>query len=292
MPRSLRGRIALLVVVTLLPFCASAQSDVYREWVHYMNSGGWASPDRECQLRFIEERRYKLIRNEVDGEPPIGIFASVLHGRWIRGKPGSCRHPELGAQDIFGRARTWSIDLVQKAKGTFSVQAKFGDCRGDGCNAPDLFKGAFSTTLIHSGDELRDQGDPTLDKGSLVFKPLADAQRQTYALVKQFLERWTAMRTTQSLSDFAKRNTDPRIGVPLEEVTKVLERYRALSLSDTHAGFEIMEAYMLAPGPDAAPAEPLLFLQVANRRSDGRRLPETFELTQGDGIWRLSNLRY
>lgn len=292
MPKSLLGRIAFLAVVTLLPLCASAQSDVFREWVHYMNSGGWASPDRECQLRFIEERRYKLIRNEVEGEPPTGIFSSVLHGRWIRGKSGSCRHPELGAQDIFGRARVWSIDLVQKAKGNFSVQAKWGDCRGDGCNAPDLFKGAFSTNLIHSGDELRDQGDPTLDKGALVFKPLADAQRHSNMLAKQFLERWTAMRTTQSLSEFAKRNTDPRIGVPLDEVTKVLERYRALSLGETHAGFEIMEAYLTAPGPGVMPAEPLLFLQVANRRSDGRRQLETYELTQGDGIWRLSNLRY
>jgi len=111
-------------------------------------------------------------------------------------------------------------------------------------------------------------------------------------LAKQFLERWTAMRTTQSLSEFAKRNTDPRIGVPLDEVTKVLERYRSLALSDAHAGFEIMEAYLLAPGPAAVPAEPVLFLQVANRRSDGRRLLETFELTQVDGTWLMSNLRY
>lgn len=292
MPRSLLRSIAFLTVVTLLPLDASAQTDIYGEWVHYMNSGGWASPDRECRLRFIEERRYKLIRNEVESEPPIGIFASVLHGRWIRGKPGNCRHPELGTQDIFGRARTWSIDIVQKGKGNFAVQAKWGDCRGDGCNAKDLFKGPFSTTLIHSGDQLRDQGDPTLDNGTLVFKPLVDAQRQSNLLAKQFLERWTAMRTTQSLSEFSKRNTDPRIGVPLDEMTKVLERYRALALSEAHTGFEIMEAYLLAPGPGAMPAEPVLFLQVANRRSDGRRLLETFELTQSDGMWRLSNLRY
>lgn len=289
---SLRTRIYLVAMVTMQPLCASAQSDVFREWVHYMNSGAWASPDRECQLRLIEERRYKLIRNEVDGEPPIGIFASVLHGRWIRGKPGGCRHPELGAQDMFGRVRTWSIDLKLQTKRIFAVQAKFGDCRGDGCSAPDLFKGAFSTTLAYSGDELRDQGDPTLDKGALVFKPLADAQRQTNALAKQFLERWAAMRAAPTMAEFAKRNTDPRIGVPLEEVTKVLERYRDLALGETHAGFEIMEAYVLAPGPTAVPSEPVLFLQVANRRSDGRRSLETFELTQGDGMWRLSSLRY
>lgn len=283
---------AVLMAFAVSPTYVLAQIDIYREWVHYMNSGGWASPDRECQLRFIEERRYRLSSNEVEGEPPIGIFTSVLHGRWIRGKSGACRHPELGAQDIFGRARIWSIDLARKGKDNFAVQAKWMDCRGDGCNAPGLFKGPFLTTLIHSGDELHDQGDPSLDKGALVFKPLADAQKKNNMLAKEFLERWNAMRSTQNLSEFAKRNVDPQIGLAQDELISALERYRSFALSDAHAGFEIMEAYLLTPGPDVMPAKPVFFLQVANRRSDGRRLLETFELMPSKGAWRLSSLRY
>jgi len=289
-----KGQLRRIVffAVGLVPMCVSAQSDVYREWVHYMNSGGWASPNRECQLRFIEERRYHLIRNEVESEPPFGIFASVLHGRWIQGKPGGCRHPDLGEQDMFDRARYWSIDLTPKKNGNFSVQAKWVECRGDGCGAPDLFKGTFSTILVHSGDELRDLSDQPLNQGKLIFKPLADAQRQTYIVAKQFLERWVTMRATENLSEFAKQNVDLQIGVPLHEVIKMLERYRMLALGEAHAEFEIMEAYLLESGPDSMPVKPVLFLQLANRRSDGRRLLETFELTQDGGIWRLSSLRY
>jgi hypothetical protein len=257
-----------------------------------MNAGGWASAEGECQLRFIEERRYKVMANEESADSPIGIFASVLHGRWIRGRPGSCKHPVLGAQDMFGRVRTWSIDLAKRGRSNFFVQSKGADCRGDGCSAPDLFKGSFSTTLTLSAGELRDQGDPTLEKGALVFKPLIDSQRHSNAIAKQFLERWGGMRAVQNLSDFTKQNTDQRIRVPLDEVTRELERYRSTSLNEAHSSFEIMEAYLLQPGPDAGMSEPLLFLQVANRRSDGRRSLETFELTESGGVWRMWNMKY
>lgn len=290
MARNLLGHIAFLAVAAL-PLFVSAQFDAYGEWVHYMNLGTWGSPDRKCHLRFIEERRYQLNRNVIDGEPPNGVYASILHGRWINGEPGECQHPELGVQRLFVRARTWFIDLVPTGTSSFAVQAKWSDCVGDGCDAPELFKGEFSTNLVQSDNELHDQGDPTRDEGVLVFKPIVDAQRQSYMLANQFLERWTAIRTTQSLSEFAKRNFDPRFGVPPDELSKILERYRASALGEGHAGFHIVEAYLLAADPNAMPPEPLLFLVVANRRVDGRLSQEIFELTQSESIWRVSYMK-
>lgn len=271
---------------------AAADPDIYREWAHFMNAGVWTTSDRGCVLRLIEERRYKLTRAESDNMPPAGIFASILHARWIRKNSDGCVHPVFGAVDIVDRARLWGVDLTPKSPHEYLAKGKWFSCSGDGCNEKDLFKGSFSANLRYTGQTLVDEGDAAIDKGALTFLPLASAQRESSKIANEFLARWSALSKVKDLEQFARMNVARGGGMSDADVIRILERYRSLSLSEAAAGYRVMEAYTIVPGTGATSMEPLLFFQAANARSDGRKGLETFELIQVDGVWKLLNLKY
>lgn len=281
---------ALALAVALHPAMCSAQS-IEGEWVNYLHSEFWSSADKRCVLRLFEERRY-IIDARNGAREWSGVYASILHGRWVKQQSSACSHPVLGSKEAYMRIRAWEISLLSTPASTYRVSADWKECQGDGCDQKDMFQGHFDSTLQFMGSELIESDDSTLRNNVLKFHPVAEAQKRNNNDAQAFLSVWESMVSAKSLKEFIDLHCDLRGFPSTDENVRLIEKYRSVALGDTHDRFTVLEAYRLEAPSASVGGEPILFLQVINERTDGRRSREMFELSYLNGRWKVLGFRF
>jgi hypothetical protein len=140
---------------------------VVGSWYQYEWVGFFPDETGKCLFASIVQRRYDVTVSQ----DIVGGTYSTHERRLAFRQQGECRFAGRIPQAAeFLAQRTWGLEGYSDATGT-RVQGRFLGCILNGCDAPGMFKGGFTTKLeVGSMDELveREEGS---DRPARVFRP-------------------------------------------------------------------------------------------------------------------------
>lgn len=281
--------ISLIFLLFSLP--TNAQPSILGEWASFQNGGADSLEQGQCGVRLIEERRYTILPSKMDNVEFDAVYATILHWHWVVKKRPSCALPKTSSKNVYMQLRTWGIDVKPIAgNAKYKANAIFIKCTGDFCdNKEGYWQKPFETTLDFSTPGVLIDGATDKGMGRIVFRPVADLQRESNSISREFLDALGRL-TPTSLGGFV----DNRIQLTIiprtrDDMLAAMEKYYRSRL-ENHSGYEIIQAYKLGVVKGHWPELPVTHVVVSHKQTDGTQFPETIDLVLDGATWKLLTL--
>lgn len=287
--------IGSLVMLLLLDIVATGvHASPYGEWANYENRGVRITDEGACIIRVIQERRYRIMPSKIDSKQFDGVYSTIFHWNWVARNKASCSLEGHEPKTAYMQIRSWGIELKSGTGGSrFTAHASFmPPCKGEFCDDRKNFsQQPFSTTLDFStSDVLKDFAEDFTDAEPIIFRPIANVQRESNTVAAEFLSKLVALRP-DSIAQFVVKNVDLKtLPRSKEQAIAAMEKYWQTRLVN-NAGYEIIQAYLMNANKEAWPFAPITYIVVSHKQTDGTQVGEILELIKQDDGWKILMLQ-